>query len=187
MTNQSRSIGKATRPIFIPNYDRIGISTKEITFDWHMGMSKEVRIRSMHALHETAKQIGFNPILEASSKSQEKLGMALSAFYLRNENNIAVENLFQSSKVFENGQQYLNLLSISPKDAKKYELLKKSGNIIHFKFNEKIFPLEPKSLFYDWLYCSVLEQPHNLAIANELLSCQYKAFSDIEFNPQKII
>jgi hypothetical protein len=48
-----------------------------------------------------------------------------------------------------------------------------------------ILPLEPQSLFYDWLYISALMQPHNEALLSELL--RYHAFTDIEFNPEKSV
>lgn len=44
-------------------------------------------------------------------------------------------------------------------------------------------PLNPKTIFYDWLYINaVLENP---LLAAELL--KYNAFTDIEFNPEKSI
>ena len=42
--------------------------------------------------------------------------------------------------------------------------------------------LNPKTIFYDWLYINaVLENP---LLAAELL--KYNAFTDIEFNPKKV-
>ena len=44
-------------------------------------------------------------------------------------------------------------------------------------------PLNPKTVFYNWLYINaVLENP---LLAAELL--KYNAFTDIEFNPKKSI
>ena len=65
-----KNIGKTVRPIFIPLRENIGVIEQDIEFDWHMGMSAEVRKRSIHSLHQEAKKQGFNKILEASSKSE---------------------------------------------------------------------------------------------------------------------
>jgi hypothetical protein len=109
----------------------------------------------------------------------------LSAFFLKNTTNYPVENLFQSSKVFENGGPYRDLLTVTPREAKKDARLKESGNMIKFSFNNKDFPLEPKSLFYDWLYLNVLFSDRNSALREELFDSHFDAFSDIEFNPNK--
>ena len=179
-------IGKATRPIFIPQKNDIGIVEKNITFDWHMGMSAVVKQRSMLSLHEKAKEQGYNSILEASSKSQQQLGIQLSAFILKNDEGYSVENLFQSSKVFQSDQQFLDLLSVSPREAKRDIRLRNSGEMIKFCFNGLDFPLEPKSLFYDWLYTKTLFKTNrNLKLKEDFINSNFNAFSDIEFNPKK--
>ena len=179
-------IGKAIRPIFIPQKSDIGIIEKNITFDWHMGMSATVKQRSMLSLHEKAKEQGFNSILEASSKSQQQLGIQLSAFFLKDDEGYPVENLFQSSKVFQYGQQFSDLISVSPRDAKKDIRLCNSGEMIKFCFNGLDFPLEPKSLFYDWLYTKTLfKSSRNLELKEDFINSDFEAFSDIEFNPKK--
>ena len=180
-----KNIGKTVRPIFIPLRENIGVIEQDIEFDWHMGMSAEVRKRSIHSLHQEAKKQGFNKILEASSKSEQQIGIQLSAFFLKNITNYPVENLFQSSKVFENGGPYRDLLTVTPREAKKDSRLKESGNMIKFSFNDKDFPLEPKSLFYDWLYLNVLFSDRNSDLREEFFDNHFDAFSDIEFNPNK--
>ena len=180
-----KNIGKTARPIFIPLRDNIGVIEQDIEFDWHMGMSAEVRKRSIRSLHQEAKKQGFNKILEASSKSEQQIGIQLSAFFLKNIKNYPVENLFQSSKVFENGGPYRDLLTVTPREAKKDNRLKESGKMTKFSFNNKDFPLEPKSLFYDWLYLNVLFSDRNSDLREELFNNHFDAFSDIEFNPNK--
>ncbi|MGX2970405.1 DarT1-associated NADAR antitoxin family protein, partial [Ursidibacter sp. B-7004-1] len=180
-----KSIGKTTRPIFIPNTESIGVTEKNIEFDWHMGMSAEVRKRSIKSLHKQAEAAGFKKILEASSKSEQDIGIQLSAFFLKNIKGYPVENLFQSSKVFEKGGPYRDLLTVTPRDAKKDVRLKESGNLIKFSFNNKEYPLEPKSLFYDWLYLNVLFSERNLELRETFFEMGFDAFSDIEFNPNK--
>lgn len=183
--NKFSAIGRAKRPIFIPNPNAPGVSEELITFDWHMGMSAAVKKRSITSLHEQAKKKGFKNILEASSKSEQPLGLPLSAFFLKDEDGVPVENLFQSSKVFENGGAFLDLRHVSPRAAKKDLRLKESGAMLKFLFNGKEFPLEPKSLFYDWLYSKILYGNNNIELKNQLINEVFDAFSDIEFNPKK--
>ena len=181
MRGEKKSIGRTVRPIFIPNRNSIGVIEQEIEFNWYMGMSLEVRRR----FHEKAKEQGFNHILEASSKSEQEIGIQLSAFFLKNIKGYPVENLFQSSKVFVNGGPYRDLLTVTPREAKKDSRLRESGKMVKFTFNQKDFPLEPKSLFYDWLYLNVLFSERNLVLRETFFENYFDAFSDIEFNPQK--
>ena len=180
-----KSIGRSIRPIFIPHQNQIGVIEKDIEFDWHLGMSSEVRKRSIKSLHEQASKLGFKKILEASSKSEHEIGIKLSAFFLKNIKGYAVENLFQSSKVFEKGGPFRDLLTVTPREAKKDERLRNNGEMIKFSINNKDFPLEPKSLFYDWLYLNVLFSERNLKLRDTFFEQQFDAFSDIEFNPEK--
>ncbi|MFC2513916.1 MAG: DUF6977 family protein [Prevotella melaninogenica] len=185
MREEKKSIGRTVRPIFIPNRNSIGVIEQEIEFNWYMGMSLEVRRRSIRSFHEKAKEQGFNHILEASSKSEQEIGIQLSAFFLKNIKGYPVENLFQSSKVFVNGGPYRDLLAVTPREAKKDSRLRESGEMVKFTFNQQDFPLEPKSLFYDWLYLNVLFSERNLALREAFFEEYFDAFSDIEFNPQK--
>lgn len=182
---KKKTIGRTTRPIFIPNRDSIGVVEQYIEFDWHMGMSAEVRKRSINSLHQEAQKQGFNNILEVSSKSEQEIGIQLSAFFLRNIKGYPVENLFQSSKVFEKGGPYRDLLTVTPREAKRDERLRNSGNLIRSTFNNKNYPLEPVSLFYDWLYINVLFSERNLELRERFFGSKFDSFSDIEFNPEK--
>lgn len=182
---KKKTIGRSTRPIFIPNREAIGVIEQNIEFDWHMGMSAEVRKRSIKSLHQEAQKQGFEKILEASSKSEQDIGIQLSAFFLKNIKGYPVENLFQSSKVFENGGPFRDLLTVTPREAKKDERLRNSGNLVTFTFNNKDYPLEPKSLFYDWLYVNVLFSDRNLELRERFFESKFDAFSDIEFNPER--
>lgn len=181
-----KNIGSATRPIFIPNRNSPAVITKEITFDWHMGMSSAVKKRSIASLHEKAAHAGIRSVLEASSKSDEAIGLDLSAFFLCNDKGIAVENLFQSSKVFEGDIQFKDLMSVTPREAKKDPRLKTSGKMIKFSYDGKEYPLNPTSLFYDWLYTKILfTEENDAALKDNFVNKNYDAFSDIEFNPKK--
>ena len=125
-------------------------------------------------------------ILEISSKSENPLGVALSAFNLmvKNKNGedlFSVEAAFQASKVFEKGGPYTDLLYVSSKEAKKDKRLKTSGSIIGFNFQGEEFKSRPKTFFYSWLYINALISNKELAEA----IMDFDAFTDIEFNPQK--
>jgi hypothetical protein len=116
------------------------------------------------------------------------LGVALSAFNLKSETvgkgkELTVETAFQSSKVFERGGPYRDLLHATSREAKKDPRIKESGRLIEFNFFGERWPLEPKTAFYDWIYINIL-------LKNEQFSEQlgsYDAFTDIEFNPKKSI
>lgn len=83
-----------------------------IEFDWHSGMSWQVRQRSSDAMHEAILQrylkYGLKPdeILEVSTASHDyEVGQALSAMNLiyvdpETQESYPVENWFQSSKTF---------------------------------------------------------------------------------------
>ncbi|WP_048965487.1 DarT1-associated NADAR antitoxin family protein, partial [Escherichia coli] len=94
-----------------------------------------------------------------------------------------VESAFQASKVFEMGGPYVDILDKSSVEAKKDLRLKESGALVNFKFYNTLWPLVPRTAFYDWLYLSALNQNKKLAL--HLLS--FDGFTDIEFNPAKSI
>lgn len=177
----------ASRPIFVANLEPSQL-VKEIplTFPWNPGFSSTQKKKNVHALHEAAYSQGLSPILEVSTKSEEKLGQRLSAFNLKintSLGDISIECAFQGSKVFENGGPYTDLYSVDSRSAKRDERLKNSGRLIGFDFFGDEWPLEPRTGFYDWLYLSAL-RPHKEFLTRLF---EYKGFSDIEFNPDKSI
>lgn len=179
----------AIRPIFIPETgDVCGAKEKLVDFKWFSGFSKSQKQKSIVELHSTARALGYENILEVSSKSEDELGVCLSAFNLtittpKNNNRFTVETAFQGSKVFTKGGPYKDLFGMDSLAAKKDIRLKESGNLIAFEFYDKKFPLEPKTFFYDWLYINALVQ--NKELADSVI--KYDGFTDIEFNPQKSI
>lgn len=163
--------------------------TEYVDFEWSPGMAVSQKQKSISSLHEAAIRLDIctNP-LEISSKSENDLGVRLSAFNLKGatkkrDQAFTVETLFQSSKVFESGGPYRDLLNMSSRAAKKDERLQSSGRLIEFDLFGEKWPLEPKTAFYDWVYINTLAKNENLA---EQLG-QYDAFTDIEFNPNKSI
>ncbi|MBZ5631469.1 MAG: hypothetical protein LAO06_21655 [Acidobacteriia bacterium] len=178
----------AERPVFVPTS-----GSKELvrelyfTITWHSGFSPTQKKKNVAALHEAAARAGYSIVLEISSKSNEKLGQHLSAFHLKvgaeNVGEVRLEAAFQGSKVFEKGGPYTDLYSAEGRMAKRDPRLRESGRLTGFLFNGFSFPLEPKTIFYDWLYVTAI-YPHR-----EWLERLYKyaAFTDIEFNPIKSI
>lgn len=175
----------AQRPIYITNTENNKfVTTKIIEFKWFPGMAKSQKQKSISSLHENAK---IRRILEISSKSQTELGIELSAFnliiQLPNGKKCSIEQAFQGSKVFVKGGPFVDLYESTSIKAKRDIRLKKSGDITRFEYFNNIFPLEPKTFFYDWLYIKALNE--NKQYHKKLLT--YTAFSDIEFNPKKSI
>lgn len=178
----------AKRPVFIPKTSGpLLVVGMPIEFVWHPGMSKSQKQKSIRSLHDAAKQTrGIEKILEISSKSENELGIQLSAFNLMlNANGFkaTVEVLFQGSKVFSKGGPYTDIYKKTSREAKKDERLKESGQLIAFRYNNRDWPLNPQTVFYDWLYLTALRQ--NPSLSEQLL--EYDGFSDIEFNPDKSI
>ena len=178
----------AERPVFAPSL--IGptlVRTWDISFAWVAGMSVKQAQKSIDSLHEEARQkMRVDKILEISSKSKDPIGVRLSAFNLmintkRHNQKFSVECAYQSAKVFERVGPYKDLREISSREAKLDPRLKESGRLIQFQFFEVDWDLEPKTAFYDWLYINALFNEPELA--DYVL--QYRAFSDIAFNPAK--
>lgn len=179
----------ARRSVYrVSNDDKKYIEEIEVDFTWYPGFAVSQKQKSILDLHtEYNKIYKYDKVLEISSKSQAELGIKLSAFNLMittKDNRIfSVESAFQSSKKFEFGGPYLDILEKSSREAKKDNRLKMSGKLIAFEFYGRQWPLEPKTLFYDWLYIRAVYK--NKDLANEIL--EYDAFTDIEFNPNKSI
>jgi hypothetical protein len=178
----------AERPVFIPAKDE-GLLVREIYFDlqWNAGFAQVQKRKNIVALHEAAAKSGYSPVLEVSSKSETELGRQLSAFQLQVRDDsggeMRLEAAFQGSKVFERGGPFTDLYSTEGREAKRDPRLQESGKLTGFRFDGFSFPLEPKTIFYDWLYVTAIYP--NRAQLERLSS--YAGFSDIEFNPAKSI
>ena len=179
----------ANRPIFLStNNPKELFIEQNIDFQFYNGFSITQKAKSIQSLHKSANEMGFQNILEVSTKSSLKIGWALSAFNLmvefEGDREISVESAFHGSKVFENNIQYQDIYNKTSIEAKKDQRLKHSGEIIGFEFQGEFWDNEPKTAFYDWLYINALYST-NRDIVDELLN--YQIFSDIEFNPKKSI
>lgn len=178
----------AFRPVFVADLVKPYVVERSVEFEYHSGFSVQQKQRSVASLHRSfGVQFPDLHILEVSSKGNVELGVRLSAFNLMiqhgNRGAYSVESAFQSSKVFECGGPFVDLLEVSGREAKKDERLKKSGNLVGFRFFSREFPLNPLTYFYDWLYASALWR--NRILLDQILS--YDAFTDIEYNPKRSI
>ena len=176
------------RPVFLPvSHSRQLVEQVSVKFHWHPGFSASQKRKNVLALHSAAASLGLSPLLEVSTKSEEALGRALSAFNF--EVGIAparkapIEIAYQASKVFEGGGPYTDLFDGEPREAKRDPRLRESGPLVAFHFGGLEFPLEPVTAFYDWLFLRAFAR--NQDIVEQLSS--YAGFTDIEFNPEKSI
>ncbi|MCO5064310.1 MAG: hypothetical protein M9924_07810 [Rhizobiaceae bacterium] len=181
----------AERPIFVPSSEDRGY-VRRLDFDipWAGGFAEVQKKKNIRSLHDAAKKAGYSPLLEVSSKSDEIAGRHLSAFHLRvmtHVGDMPLENAFQGSKVFEHGGPYTDLYDVDPREAKRDPRLRGSGALIGFRFEGFDFPLNPTTVFYDWLYLNAIF-PHRLWLKNRIDGeVKYDGFTDISFNPSKSI
>jgi hypothetical protein len=181
----------AERPVFIPSPDSDELVHEVfLAITWHPGFALSQKEKNISALHGAAAQRGMSPLLEISSKSKSERGRHMSAFHLtvptKAYGQIKLELAFQGSKVFEHGGPYTDLyrkVDTEIGQAKRDPRLHDSGRLVGFNFEGLEFPLEPKTAFYDWLYCSFLWDHREWA--TKLYA--YAGFTDIEFNPQRSI
>jgi|SRR6185312_11493659 len=177
----------ASRPIFTAVGDpRRLVKEVPIDFAWNPGFAPVQKKKNVAAMHEAARSKGLFPLLEVSTKSEERLGQRLSAFNLKIETDIgaiSIEAAYQGSKVFKSGGPYTDIYGMDSRSAKKDERLQSSGPLTGFNYFGKKWPLIPKTAFYDWLYLSALEAHQDFL--KRLFD--YKGFTDIEFNPAKSI
>jgi len=88
-----------------------------------------------------------------------------------------VEVAYQSSKVFQDGGPYLDLLGGSSMEAKQDLRLKSSGSLLGFEFEGIRWPLSANPNFYDYLYILGLV---NYPDKERLF--EFSAFTDIAFS-----
>ena len=94
-----------------------------------------------------------------STKGTVLIGNKIGAFSLK-YNGVSLENIFQSSKKFEMGGPYTDLLMVTLKEAKQDKRLQNSGDLISFCIDGEEWPLNPKTLFYDYIYAKALFQSY---------------------------
>lgn len=177
----------ANRPYFLTGNSKTNFYIeKSCEFKFYTGFALSQKQKTIKSFHEEILKTYPNAkILEVSRRSENDLGVLLSAFNLKykhvDNKEYPVECVFQSSKVFANGNQYKELMYKSAREAKTDERIRNSGRLIKFSLNDIDWELEPKTYFYDYIYLSALSK--NKDICERLLT--YDIFTDIEFNPQK--
>jgi hypothetical protein len=177
----------AIRPVFkATSSGSTLVETVEVEFEWYAGLSVSQKRKSIASLHESAcMTAGCSNVLEVSSRSMLPLGVGLSAFNLSFEGpdhrQMSVECAFQGSKVFEGGGPFSDLYRETSLNARRDVRLKNLGQLVGFSYFGQDWPLEPKTVFYDWLYVNALHRA--IPLAKELK--HFDGFTDIEFNPKK--
>lgn len=180
----------AKRPVFIPGDSKENLLREiEPEFKWFAGFAISQKQLSIQSLHNAARGQNVYPILEISSKSKETLGQTLSAFNLLisgpDHEAIPLECLFQSSKVFRDGSgPFPEIRSLSPRDAKRFHRPRMEVPLSTFQYLDIDWPLEPKTLFYDWIYLKALSQ---LPVDTRAQILHFEGFTDIEFNKNKSV
>ena len=178
-----------SKPVFMP---RVGsdnlVKTDMVRIERHVGFATRQKKKTLNDLHRIIKKkYGFKNVLELSTKSGNKLSFPLSPYSLQITNDdgqkYSVENAFQTSKVFEQGGPYLDLLTEKPRQARKDDRLISSGELTGYDYFGMEWGVEPLTTFYDWLYINALKQHPELH--EEVV--QYQAFTDISFNPKRSV
>ena len=73
----------ANRPVYLPcTQGQALLTTVNVEFKWIAGMAVSQKQKSIRSLHDAAAERNITQILEISSKSENILGVKLSAFNL---------------------------------------------------------------------------------------------------------
>lgn len=171
----------AKRPVYYVENDRV--KKKDVEFTWIAGLNITKKRENVKSLHTAVTSKTGMRVLEISSKSEDPLGVRMSAFNLCYAEGIKLESYYQASKIFSNGGPFRELAYLPSREAKKDERLKNSGEIKGFRdiLSDKEWTLnEP---YYDFIYlvaCAYTLTKEDFDRLNE-----FDAFTDIEFNPKK--
>ncbi|MDR0899000.1 MAG: hypothetical protein LBM27_01430 [Lactobacillaceae bacterium] len=182
MSDESRGVRISFSAVKNWEEGKLPYSEEVVEFTWYKGLSWQQKQKSSISMRESiVLKKPDAKVLEISTKSDNyEFAQKLSAMNLKVDGQ-TLENVFQSGKVFDEKRgPNLDLLKTSPQKAKQFNR-GLNPHLKYFQYKNKKFPLEPKTIFYDYLYLKALVQNSN--IAEKLLD--YDAFTDIEFN-QKI-
>jgi len=179
---------QAIRPVFAPGVDAdVPVITHRVHFEWHPGLAPERQRLCIDSLHAAAAGVlpPGHRVMEVSSRSREWAGRCLSAFNLSirlpGVGTVPLESAYQCAKVFADGGPFPGWLDLPPASLRRRLSGFDSRSLRGFSLLGVEWPLEPPTLFYDWLYAhSVAARPDLL----ELASRQH-AFTDIAFNPKR--
>ncbi len=158
------------------------IVEKTINFEYFRGQSPKQKQKSIEAMQHAIKasESGGN-LLEVSNESTSNLGKILSSLNLKYHTPLGksypVLNIFESSKVFEFGGPYRDLLEKDPRELENEVRLKESGRLLGFNFEDVPYSLAPRSLFFDYIYISALHDKKE--IHEELMT--YDMITDVTY------
>ena len=142
----------AERPVFYMQQKKV--VSKMYSFEWFPGFAVSQKQKSIESLHSAVLKVDPDARpLEISTKSREDLGVKLSAFSLTLN-----PHTLESAKVFANGGPYLDLLQVPPREAKRDKRLQDSGHLKAFCYQGEEFPLEPRTVFYDYIYIAAVKE-----------------------------
>lgn len=170
-------------------------------FVWNKGLAKSQRKKNVKALHDAfIARTGdvSSMLLEVSGLSDSELGIALSAFNLKldiegvmaklegrdaeGSKVVTVEVAYQAGKCISGQEPFKDILEMSSKEAKRDSRLR-MGPVTGFKLGETVFPVSPRTCFYEYLYLNALTQPQNEGLLKKAVGYMY--FTDLNFNPNK--
>ncbi len=172
----------ASRPAWSVEGD--SVISKSFEFEWNGGFAISQKRKNINNIHNEIKEKKEGKALEISTKSEVEFGQKLSAFNLKLDG-YTLENVFQSSKVYANGGPYVDLLEVEPKESKRDVRHSTSGELKGFEYKGQRWELEPKTMFYDYIYLLSVFETFDENELRELSN--YDWFTDIEFNPSKSI
>ena len=129
----------AVRPVYVSTNSPLFFDRIDIEFKFHAGFSVKQKQANIKELHSNFSRLyPDRKLLEVSSKSLTDLGINLSAFNLKADE-VSLECAFQSSKVFEHGGPFRDLLSKTSRESKKDDRLKSSGKLVKFNYRDLEF------------------------------------------------
>lgn len=179
----------AERSVFISKNDYPFFEEVRVQFDFFQGFALSQKRKNQIGLHRNFERAyPDNKVLEISSASLYKLGAALSAMNLSKQTRegiTSVESAFQSSRIYgTNGEigPFPELLFTPGRECKKIVKERSQGlQSRRYRFEGLEFGAPPHaiSLFYNYLYLNSLCEEENQAVAQQLISSGYTAFTDL--------
>ena len=140
----------ATKMCFKVNEKKV-FDEEIVAFTYIKGMAFSQKCKNVLSFHSSIQaQFPKAKILEISTKSNNPIGVALSAFNLTLDG-CSVECVYHASKVFEDESNFAFLKDYSPRDAKRY--IRENGlkPLKCYKYKGKEIPLSSRTLFYDYI------------------------------------
>jgi hypothetical protein len=144
-------------------------------FKWEPGMSTSQRRKSCKNLHEVIKEKTGSLPLDISSASTTELGVKLSAFNLIWRGH-SIECWYQGSKVYSIAGPMHHLYNMTSRQAKASMKEANLGKLIGFNLEGVDYPMEPKTVFYDYLYLMGLIENYG----QDLDLSEYEYFTDVQ-------